>query len=110
VRSLLERISSEPDPRADAAGFDRMATFVSVELTDGSVIEARADFPRGTPSNPLDFEDVATKFRDCARHGKLDEERIADVIRRVREIEALPDMRALTASLRTAGPDEEGTI
>jgi 2-methylcitrate dehydratase PrpD len=105
VRALLERISSVGDPRADAAGFDRMATFLSVELIDGSVIERRADFPRGTPSNPLASEEVATKFADCARLGRLDDDRIADVIDLVRSLETLTDVGALTSALRTPGSD-----
>jgi 2-methylcitrate dehydratase PrpD len=107
VRRLLERISSAADPRADAAGFDRMASFLSVELVDGSVLEGRADFPRGTPSHPLAFAEVATKFGDCARHGALDEDGIARVVELVRSLETLADVRELTASLRARAPAEE---
>lgn len=107
VRDLLERISSEADPRSDAAGFHQMTTFLSVELVDGSVIERRADFPRGTPSNPLDFDEVAIKFGDCARLGRLNDDDIARVIGLVRSLETLPDVRELTAGLRTSGPAGE---
>lgn len=100
VRGLLERISFEVDPRADAAGLDRMATFLTVELADGTVVEAREDYPKGTPARPLSFEDVTGKFADCASYGGFDVATTAAVVDKVRVLESLSDVREVTASLR----------
>ena len=108
VREVLARIAFEVDPRADAAGLDRMATFLTAELADGTVVEAREDYPRGTPARPLSFEDVTGKFADCASYGGFDAAAIAAVVDKVRALGSLSDVRELTASLRRPAKEEKG--
>jgi len=101
VAALMERVTFEVDPRAEAAGPGRMATFLTVELADGAVLESREDFPRGTPARPLAYADLARKFAGCAAYGGLEPSRADEVVGLVDQLESLAEIGELTALLRT---------
>src|SRR6185369_4986847 len=80
VQAMIERIDFGVHPEAEAAGFDKMTTIIEIELTDGRRIKGQADFGKGSPANPMSDEELAEKFRQCARWGKLPEENIGTVL------------------------------
>jgi 2-methylcitrate dehydratase PrpD len=96
VRAMMEKVDFHVDPVADAAGFDKMTSIVEVILADGQSIRGSADFGKGSPANPMDWQEVVEKFAGCARFGGLDEARITDVVRMVEGLETLDDIRRLT--------------
>ena len=65
VRAMIERVNFYVDPIAEAAGYDRMKTIITVHRNDGSSVAGEADFGKGSPDNPMTFEEVAHKFRGC---------------------------------------------
>ena len=77
-----------------------MTTIIEIELDDGSVIGGRADFGKGSPSNPMTEEELSEKFRQCAEWGRLPKDRIRTVLDIVWNIEALKDLGELTKLLR----------
>src|SRR6202165_3836045 len=68
VREMIAKIDFYVDPEAEGAGFDKMTSILKVHLKDGKVITGRADFAKGSPANPMTFEEASTKFRGCAEY------------------------------------------
>ena len=40
-----------------------MTTLIDIELADGRRISGRADFGKGSPTNPMSDDELADKFR-----------------------------------------------
>jgi 2-methylcitrate dehydratase PrpD len=100
VQAMLRKIDFYNNPRADAAGADKMRSFIEIKRTDGKVIIGMADYASGSPQFPMSFDDVADKFRDCAQYGGLSEANAKAVIAQVHNIEHLDDIRELTRLLK----------
>jgi len=86
-------------PEAEAAGYDKMTTIIEIALTDGRQITGRADFGKGSPANPMSYDEVADKFRECAAFSRWPRSKAEEVVALVRRLEELRDMRELTALL-----------
>ncbi len=99
IQALMQKIDFHVDPEADAAGFDKMTTILEIQMDDGRVIRDQADFGKGSPADPMSWEEVADKFTGCARYGGLAPHAIADVIAMVADLPSLPDISRLTARL-----------
>ena len=99
VQAMIERIHFGVHPEAEAAGYDKMTTILEIRLKDGRTIAGRADFGKGSPSNPMSYDEVAEKFRECARFAEFDESRVEPVIEMVRGLEGLESIRSLTELL-----------
>jgi 2-methylcitrate dehydratase PrpD len=102
VQSMIERIHFGVHPEAEAAGYNKMTTIIDVRLKDGRTISGRADFGKGSPADPMSYDDVAAKFRDCAAYAKWPDGKARSVVAMVASLEKLPDMRALTSLLGAA--------
>jgi 2-methylcitrate dehydratase PrpD len=100
VQALLEKVDFVVDPRAEAAGYHKMTTYIDVTLEGGRVVAGVADFGKGSPANPMSFDEVAGKFRQCAAFAGWDAQRAGEVIALVREFERLPTLAPLMAVLR----------
>jgi 2-methylcitrate dehydratase PrpD len=66
VQKMIEKVDFRVDPKAEAAGYDKMTTIISVELDNGRTLSTEADFGKGSPANPMNYAEVADKFRACA--------------------------------------------
>jgi len=99
VQEMIKRVNFYVDPEAEAAGFDKMTSILKIHLKDGRVIPGRADFAKGSPANPMSFEEVADKFRGCAEFAKWPKDKTEGVIAFVKTLETAPDMTKLTALL-----------
>lgn len=99
VRQMIERVDFGIHPEAEAAGYDKMTTIIGIELTDGRTIAGRADFGKGSPTDPMSYEDVADKFRGCADYAKWPAARADAVVQVVRTLESVRDVRELTELL-----------
>jgi 2-methylcitrate dehydratase PrpD len=97
VRSMIARIHFGVNPEAEAAGYNKMTTIISIRLRDGRTISGRADFGKGSPADPMSFDDVAAKFEDCAAFAKWPLAKAKAIVDSVRKLESLPDVRALTS-------------
>jgi 2-methylcitrate dehydratase PrpD len=94
---MIKRINFHVHPDAEAAGYDKMTTIIDIHLKDGSTISGRADFGKGSPANPMSYEEVAEKFRGCAEAAHWPATQTSAIIDTVRRLETLADVRALTA-------------
>ncbi len=96
LRALMQRIDieiSETLPQSD-----EFPAEVRITSTDGSIRVERREVPPGGSLRPLSEADIVAKLRSCAE-SRLAPEAIEQVIRMVREIDRLPDLRALCETL-----------
>ena len=100
VRALIEKVDFVVDDEAEAAGYDKMTTIIDITLKDGRKVSGLADFGKGSPANPMSYDEVAEKFRETAGFGGLGKDRIEDVIAMVRDIETLGPIDRLLRPLR----------
>lgn len=105
VRAMMDKVDFYVNPTADAAGFDKMTTLVSIQLADGRVVEGQADFGKGSPAMPMDWSDVSAKFAECASYGGVDPQTIRDMIGIVENLENLSDINQLTTLFGRPRPD-----
>ncbi|PYX70602.1 MAG: MmgE/PrpD family protein [Acidobacteria bacterium] len=99
VQKMIERVRFYVDPEAEKAGYDKMTTILKITLKDGRTISGRADFGKGSPINPMSYDEVAEKFRGCAAFAEWPADKANQVIEMVRKLEDVSDVRALTALL-----------
>ena len=99
AQQMINRINFYVDPDAESAGFDKMTSLLKIHMKDGSVITGRADFAKGSPTNPMTFEEAATKFRGCAEFAEWPKAKTEKIIAFVTALETAPDVSALTPLL-----------
>ena len=97
VQEMIRRVRFYTDPDAEKAGYDKMTTILKITLKDGRTISGRADFGKGSPANPMSFDEVAEKFLGCAAFAEWPASKAERVIAMVRKLEDLSDVRTLTA-------------
>lgn len=99
VQEMVRRINFYVDPEAESAGFDKMTSILKIHLKNGKVITGRADFAKGSPADPMTFEEAATKFRGCAEYAACSKTRAEQIIAFVRALDSAPDVGALLTLL-----------
>lgn len=97
VKAMIERVNFHVHPEAEAAGYDKMTTIIDIHLKDGRTISGRADFGKGSPANPMSYDECADKFRGCAEFAKWDKAKTEAIVATVRRLEAVGDIRELTS-------------
>src|SRR6266576_3529584 len=65
AQSMIGRIHFGVNPKAEAAGYNKMTTIIDIRLKGGRTVSGSADFGKGSPSDPMSYEEVAAKFLDC---------------------------------------------
>ena len=99
MQALIRRINFFVAPEAEQAGLDKMTSLLRIQLKDGRVLSGRAEFAKGSPSNPMSYGEVADKFRGCAQFARWPAAKAEAVIAAVNALDTAPDMTALTAAL-----------
>jgi 2-methylcitrate dehydratase PrpD len=98
VRNLAAKINVLVDP-----SIQRIIPpgIVTVKLKDGRELMRRVDFGKGTPENPVTFDDCAGKFRRCLAFAAkpLDSKKTESVVDLVAHLEDVQDIRQLAALL-----------
>lgn len=102
VRAMIEKVDFVVDDDAEAAGYHKMTTLIDIELSDGRKVSGRSDFGKGSPADPMSYDEVAGKFMENAEYAKFPLQQARQVVAMVRDLENLPSiadlMTALTAS------------
>ena len=99
VQDLIKRVDFREDPEAEAAGYAKMTTLITIHLNNGEKIEGRADFGKGSPANPFSYEEVAEKFYGCAEYARWPRAKAEEIVALVAELETLKDLDQLTTAL-----------
>ena len=97
VKAMISKVDFVVDDRAEAAGYHLMTTYIDIRLKDGRTISGMADFGKGSPANPMSYDEVATKFLECAEFARWDMGKAREVVGMVSEFEKLADIRKLMA-------------
>ena len=64
-------------------------------VANGKVITGRADFAKGSPANPMTFEEASTKFRGCAEYAGCPKAKAEKIIAFVKSLDTAADVSAL---------------
>ena len=96
TQQMIDRVRFYTDPEAEKAGYDKMTTIIKIHLKDGRVIAGRADFGKGSPANPMSYNEVADKFRGCAAFAGWPDAKAGEIIEFVRNLDRAPDVRPLS--------------
>jgi len=99
VQELIKRVNFYIDPEAENAGLDKMTSILRIHLKDGKVLSGRAEFAKGSPANPMSYDEVADKFRGCAEFAQWPAAKAESVIASVKLLENVPDIGKLAAAL-----------
>jgi 2-methylcitrate dehydratase PrpD len=99
VQTMMKKINFYVDPEAENAGFDKMTSLLKIALKGGKVITGRAAFGKGSPANPMTFDEAAVKFRGCAEYADWPQDKAEKIIQFVRTLETAADVSALTSLL-----------
>jgi len=102
VQEMIPKINFYVDPEAESAGFDKMTSLLKIHLKNGRVITGRADFGKGSPSNPMTFEEAAIKFKGCAEYASWPESKAENIVTLVKDLDSVQDMKTLTSLLSVA--------
>ena len=99
VQEMIKRVNFYIDPAAENAGLDKMTSLLKITMKDGKVYSGRAEFAKGSPSNPMSFDEVADKFRGCAEFAKWPAAKTESVIASVKSMENLSDVSTIVPVL-----------
>ena len=69
----------------------KLGARVAVKMNDGRTYEAFRASPKGSPDNPLGFEEIGAKFHSAAKKA-ISQPQIEDLIERIENLESQPDM------------------
>lgn len=105
VRALMPRIRVDLEVANQGEGRGTFPMPGIVTLTDlqGRRHEARVDYVKGHPRNPMTFDDVAGKLRECAAYGLPDWKGAEELVARVRDLENCPDVSTIVRLCAPAG-------
>jgi 2-methylcitrate dehydratase PrpD len=107
VQDMIRRVRYYVDPefnKLELQGASLQAMLVEqsilkIYMKDGKVISGRTEPAKGSPENPMTYEEVADKFRGNAEFVKWPKQKAESVIELVKSLESAPDMSRLTAAL-----------
>ena len=97
---MIQRVRFYVNDEAERAGYNKMTSLLDIHLKDGRTISGRTDFAKGSPADPMSFDEVAGKFLDCAAFVKWPKQKATAIVDSVKKLEALPDVRTLAALCR----------
>jgi 2-methylcitrate dehydratase PrpD len=99
VQEMIAKVNYYVDPEAEQAGFDKMTSILRIHLKNGEVISGRAEFGKGSPADPMSFEEEAVKFRGCAEYAEWPKAKTENIITFVKNLENAPDLKELAPML-----------
>src|ERR1700730_13342743 len=99
VQEMVKRINFYIDPEAENAGLDKMTSILKIHLKNRKMMSGRAEFAKGSPANPMSYDEVAEKFKGCAEFVKWPAAKTQSIIQSVKSLENLADVSKLAAAL-----------
>ena len=106
VQDLIARITFHSDPEFDRLGKEggfqavlEEPMGIRVQLKDGRVLSTRTEPAKGSPRNPMTYDEVADKFRTNAEFARWPTAKTEAIITLVSSLERATSMAPLTAAL-----------
>lgn len=85
IQHLTKIVVIEGDEELSKLVPDQRVAIVQVEQTDGRCFQKRVDYPKGEPENPLNREELYTKFSSMTTHAGISGEEAKDLFRLMME-------------------------
>jgi 2-methylcitrate dehydratase PrpD len=108
VQDMISRSRFYADPEFDKKGTQESlqarlveGNLIRIYRKDGTVLTGKSGFAKGSPENPMTYDEVADKFRSNAEFAKWPKQKTESVIEITKTIETLPNLSKLTAALTT---------
>ncbi len=107
IKELAKKVEVKLDESLDdlypesPEGKGYRTSIMKIRLTSGKEFEARVDFPKGDPMNPVSWQDVVEKFQNLSAP-VLGGSRTKDLIGIIMNLEQCSDCRQLVGLLSTA--------
>jgi 2-methylcitrate dehydratase PrpD len=105
---MVARVNFRADPEFDKLGRDgafqavlEEPMMIRVRMKDGRTLSTRTEPAKGSPRNPMTYEEVADKFRTNAEFARWPVAKTESVIRLVNSLERAATLAPLTAALTT---------
>lgn len=98
IRALSRRVEVSADPEMSPRRTDHPTARVRLSLRDGRALEETTNVVRGDAANPVPAEDVTGKFLTLSSR-VLGDARARQAVETMDEVDALKDVRDLTALL-----------
>ena len=109
VMAMMDRIDyggySDPEP-----GFTNVTTLIEIDLSDGRTLSGWADYARGSTNAPMSFDDVTEKFRGCVSHADWPDDKAAQIIEFVGNLDTHPSLAGLVGALTRLRADSGAAI
>ena len=107
IAGLYEKVEVVEDPTCTEGDPDwekkssatRGFVVVDAHLSDGSIESCRVDLPPGNPKRALSWDDLHSKFIDCAETCEIDKSIADEVFSKLTELEKIQDVSALLSKL-----------
>ena len=93
IISLMERVD------ATLVRELKFGAKVFVQMKDGKTYRGELKNPKGSPLNPLNFEEISAKFKSTAKLG-IGEENLDRIIEKVKNLEQVTDIEAFMGLTR----------
>ena len=94
VLALVDKVTWEIDPAAEAVYPKAYPATIEATLDDGRIVVSHFDYPKGDPENPASMDEVRRKF-DLLTEKYLDQDRMERIADKISRLEELEDIRKL---------------
>ena len=99
VRYFVDADSGAPGSRETLQAVLEEAATLRIFMKDGRVLSARTEPAKGSPKNPMTYDEVADKFRTNAEFAKWPRQKAESIIALVKSLESASSLDQLTAAL-----------
>jgi 2-methylcitrate dehydratase PrpD len=107
VQEMVERVRYYVDPEFDKRGKHGETlqsvlvegSILRIYMKDGRVLSGRSGSAKGSPKNPMTYDEVADKFRGNAEFARWPAQKSDSVIELVKSLESASDLSRLVAAL-----------
>lgn len=83
----MDKVDIIVDSEFSALAPQKRTAMVNIVTNDGEHYEARVDYPKGEPENPMSLKEVENKFLSLALFGGKTQIEAFQIIERVKNIE-----------------------
>jgi 2-methylcitrate dehydratase PrpD len=108
VQDMISRSRFYADPEFDKKGTQESlqarlveGNLIRIYRKGGTVVTGKSAFAKGSPENPMTYDEVADKLRGNAEFAKWPKQKTESIIEITKTIETLPNLSKLTAALTT---------
>jgi 2-methylcitrate dehydratase PrpD len=106
VQDMIGRVNFYADPEFDRLGRDgafqavlEEPAIIKIHMKDGRLLSTRTEPAKGSPKNPMTYDEVADKFKNNAEFAKWPARKTDSIVELVKSLESAPTLAPLTAAL-----------